>query len=382
VPHHNIVLSQLLRLVPRHQFDSLAQSQDGKRRRGSLSRWSQFVSLAAGQLGNRHSLRDIESSLAAQAQHRYHLGHQTVSRSALARANEQLDFHFYETLFAYLYARASQNAPRHGFAFKEKLFSLDASLIDVSMKLFPQENYNRMKAAFKLHLGLDHEGMIPAVATITPGKTADIDQARLLRFPAGSILLFDKGYSAYDWHATLVKQGIHYVSRLRGNAKYGVLENFEVNGQEGVLKDELIQFTSNRSSKKELIPVRLVTYFDAETEQTYQFVTNRQDWPAKTVADLYKQRWQVELFFKWIKQNLKIKAFLGLSRNAVFTQIMVALCVYLLLAYLKFSTGLTQSLQQILRLLQLNLFIRRPLLSVFRPPDKAPDTPQLAWDWT
>lgn len=126
----------------------------------------------------------------------------------MGRANEQLDFRFYEDLFAHLYQWASQRAPRHGFALREKLFSLDASLIDVSMRLFPQANYNRMKAAFKLHLGLDHDGLIPAVTAITAGKTADIDQARLLHFSPGSILLFDKGYNAYDWHVALTRQGI------------------------------------------------------------------------------------------------------------------------------------------------------------------------------
>lgn len=379
--HHNIVLSQLLRLVPRHEFDQLAKQHDGKRRQGSLNRWTQFVALSVGQLGGRRSLRDIESSLAAQPRHRYHLGSQSISRSALGRANEQLDFRFYEALFSRLYQYASRQAPRHGFALKEKLFSLDASLIDVSMKLFPEANYNRMKAAFKLHLGLDHDGLIPSVAAITSGKTADIDQARLLRFPSGSILLFDKGYSAYDWHAALTRQGIHFVSRLRCNAKYEVVETYQVSGQEGVLSDQLIRFTSHRSSGKQLQPVRLVKYHDAEADHTYQFVTNRLDWASRLVADLYKQRWQVELFFKWIKQNLKIKAFLGLSTNAVFTQVLVALCMYLLLAYMKFCSQLKQSLQEILRLLQLNLFIRRPLLELFRPPDKRTASPQLAWEW-
>jgi Transposase DDE domain/Domain of unknown function (DUF4372) len=381
VAHHNIVLSQLLRLVPRHEFDRLAEQHDGKRRQGSMNRWTQFVALSVGQLGGRSSLRDIESSLAAQPSHRYHLGSQSVSRSALGRANEKLDFGFYEALFARLYQQAGHKAPRHGFALPEKLFSLDASLIDVSMKLFPQANYNSMKAAFKLHLGLDHDGLIPAVAAITSGKTAEIDQARLLRFPKGSILLFDKGYSAYDWHAELTRQGIHFVSRLRGNAKYEVLERFPVGGQAGVLSDEVIQFTSLRSSRKELLPVRRVVYRDAETDKLYQFVTNRLDWPARLVADLYKQRWQVELFFKWIKQNLKIKAFLGLSINAVYTQVLVALCVYLMLAYLKFCSRLKHSLQEITRLLQLNLFMRRPLLELFRPPDKQAASPQLTWGW-
>lgn len=369
--HHNTVLSQLLKLLPRHKFEQLANEQDGRRRSDALSRWSQFIALVVGHLGGRTSLRDIEATLQSQSQHQYHLGSQSVSKSALGRANEQLDYQFYERLFNSLYQRCVQAAPGHAFRFKCKLFSLDATLIDISMKVFPWANYNGMKAAFKLHVGLDHDGLIPAFANLTSARVSDMTQARGLRFPQGSIVVFDKGYNCYAWHNALTEQGVFFVTRIRGNARYRVLERRPIRQNSGVTSDQIIEYTSVRSSKKSLQPVRRVGYRDPESGRHYVFITNQFNWSPKTIADIYKQRWQVELFFKWIKQNLEIKAFLGTSENAVMTQIMAALCVYLLLAFMKFQSRITRSLQQITRLLHLNLFARRPLLALLKPTDQS-----------
>ena len=368
--YHNSVLSQLLKLLPRHEFEKQVNGVDGKRRSDALSRWSQFVALMIGQLGGRRSLRDIEATLRSQRQHRYHLGSQSISRSALGRANEQLDYRFYEGLFESLYQRCMSNQRRHGFRFKNKLFSLDASLLDVSMKVFPWASYGRKKSAFKLHLGLDHDGLIPAFACVTEGKVSDMVQARQLALPTGSVLVFDKGYNCYRWHNSLTEKGIFFVSRIRGNAKYRVLERHAVNRCRGITSDQTIEYTALRKDGDKLKPIRRIGYRDPETAKHYVFISNQFSWSAKTIADIYKQRWQVELFFKWIKQNLKIKAFLGNTENAVMTQIMAALCTYLLLAYLKFQSKISKSLQQILRLLQLNLFTRRSLLDLLQPPDQ------------
>ena len=376
--HNNTILSQILRLVPRHEFKRLTFQHDGKRRSDAMSRWTQFVSMAIAQLCGRSSLRDIEATIASQSHLGYHLGSGPVKRTTLSRINQTLDFRFYESLFSTLYSLCQNRSGKHRFRFKGKLFSLDASLLDVSMKVFPQANYNNRKAAFKLHVGLDHDGLIPAFATVTLGKTGDQTQAKLMRFPKGSVLVFDKGYNDYGWHNQLTDQGIYWVTRIRGNAKYQVLERRRVNRSQGITSDQTIEFTSLRSSKKCLRPVRRIGYRDAETGKHYVFTTNRFDWSAKTIADIYKQRWQVELFFKWIKQNLKIKAFMGNSDNAVMTQVMIALCVYLMLAYLKFQSGIAQSLQQISRLLNPNLFARRNLIQLFKPPPEPNITsPQL-----
>ncbi len=376
--HHNTVFSQILKLMPRHEFSSPAKQHDGSRRSDAMSRWTQFVALATAQLTGRASLRDIESTLDSQKHLRYHLGSGSIKRTTLSRANQSLSSAFYEALFTKLYARCRSRSSRHSFRFKRKLFSLDASLLDVSMKVFPSAEYNRMKAAYKLHVGLDHDGLIPAFAAVTVGKTGDQTQAKLMRFPKGSVLVFDKGYSDYSWHNQLTNQGIFWVTRIRGNAKYRVLERRTVNRSQGITSDQVIEYTSDRSVKNHLGPVRRVGFRDAETGKHYVFITNHFDWSAKTIASIYKQRWQVELFFKWIKQNLKIKAFIGNSDNAVMTQVFVALCVYLILAYLKFQARIGHSLQQMSRLIHLNLFSRRDLIELFKPPpDPIYRSPQL-----
>ena len=368
--YNSSVLSQLLKSLPRHEFEKLANGCDGRRRSDALTRWSQFVALAIGQLAGRRSLRDIEATLLSQGQHRYHLGSQSVSKSALSRANERLDYRFYESLFQRLYQRCLSNRRSHGFRFKNKLFSLDASLLDVSMKVFPWVSFGRSKSAFKLHLGLDHDGLIPAFACVTAGRVSEMQQARRMDFPKGSVVVFDKGYNCYRWHNSLTEKGIFFVSRLRGNARYRVLQRRAVDTDNGVTSDQTIEYTAPRKDGEPLKPIRRIGYRDPETGKHYVFISNQFNWSAKTIADIYKQRWQVELFFKWIKQNLKIKAFLGTTENAVMTQILSALCVYLLLAFLKFQSKIRKSLQQIIRLLQLNLFARRSLLALLQPSDQ------------
>ena len=376
--HCNTVLSQMLKMIPRHEFERLANSTDGKVRSTAMSRWSQFVALSVGQLNGRQSLRDIESCLSAQQHLTYHLGTSVISKSALARANEKRDAQFYTRLFELLYRRCANHAPGHGFRFKNKLFSLDGSLLDASMKLFPWADYNRKKSAFKLHVGLDHDGLIPCFAQVTEGRISENEQARLFNAPKGSVLVFDKGYNNYSWHKSLTDKGIYWVTRIRGNAKYKVLERKEHVNNTAITSDQVIQYSSKPRNGDTLYPIRRIGYRDPETGQHYVFITNHFNWSAQTIADIYKQRWQVELFFKWIKQNLKIKTFLGNSKNAVLTQVLSALCIYLLIAFMKFQSKITQSMQQITRLLHTNLFSKRDLFGLFEKtkPDRTP-SPQL-----
>ena len=379
--HVNTILSQLLTLVPRHDFNKLVLEHDGKRRRGSFSRWSQFVSMAAGQLSGRSSLRDIEATMESQSGINYHMGSQVIKRSTLARANENLNANFYQSLFQKLYQRCNQRADRHKFRFKGKLFSLDASLISVSLKLFPKANYNTMKAAYKLHVGLDHDGLIPAFCAVTHGRESDMSQGKLLRMPKGSVLVFDRGYNDLGWQETLSKQGVFYVSRLRRNSLYQVVERRDTSSVTNVTSDQIIQYSGMRAKNENWRPLRRIGYRDPETGKHYVFITNQMNWSAKTVADIYKQRWQIELLFKWIKQNLKIKSFLGHSDNAVKTQIFIALCVYLITALIKFRSRASKSLQQIFRLIQVNLFARRTLWDLIKPPPRSSNwSPQLLLD--
>jgi len=217
-----------------------------------------------------------------------------------------------------------------------------------------------------LHVGLNHTGYLPEFVTVTEGKTHDITVGRTLNFPKESIVAVDKGYNDYSWYKQLTDKGIYFVTRLKTNAKIRVIERRTVQKNKGVTCDQSIEFTGLQTAKKCPIKLRRIGYRDAETGKRYVFLTNNFKLAAKTIADIYKARWQVELFFKWIKQNLKIKSFVGTSKNAVMTQIWIALCVYLLLAYIKFKSKLTKSMQQMLRLLQLNLFEKRDLMTLLR----------------
>ena len=226
------------------------------------------------------------------------------------------------------------------------------------------------KGAVKLHVGLDHEGLLPAFVAITDGKTHDITAARALKLPKGSIVVMDRGYNDYAWYNQLNNNDISFVTRLKTNARYRVIERRKVLKTKGLTSDQTIELTGARAKN---CPIRLrrIGYKDADTGIHYIFLTNNFTLAARTIADIYKARWQIELFFKWIKQNLKVKSFLGTSKNAVLTQIWIAMCVYLLLSYIKFLNHIQSSLQQILRLLQLNLFERRDLLELLRgdPPE-------------
>ena len=368
--HHNTVFAQMLKFIPRHEFESLAHQYHSGRRLRKMTRWTQFVAMATAQLSGRHSLRDVVSNMTAQARKLYHLGIRSVSRSSLSRVNESQPYELYEALFAKLLARCQAHAPRHNFKFKNKLYSLDASTIDLCLSVFPWAKFRATKGAVKLHVGLDHEGLLPAFVAMTDGKTHELTAARALRLPKGSIVVMDRGYNDYAWYKQLNNNDISFVTRLKTNARYQVIERRAVLKNKGLTCDQTIQLTG---AKAENCPIRLrrIGYKDADTGIHYTFLTNHFTLAASTIADIYKARWQVELFFKWIKQNLKVKSFLGTSKNAVLTQIWIAMCVYLLLSYIRFLNNIRPSLQQMLRLLQLNLFERRGLLELLRgdPPE-------------
>ena len=344
-----------------------------------MTRWSQFVALATGHLGGRHSLRDIVANLGAQASRLYHLGARPVTRSSFARVNEEQPAALYEALFERLNARCLAHAPRHGFRFKNKLYSLDTSLIDLSLEVFPWAHYALGKAAMKLHLGLDHDGLLPAFALVTESRLYDLTGARRFSFAKGSIVVFDKGYSDYAWLHDLDMAGVFFVTRARHGIDVTTLSERTMPPGKGLRFDRRIALAGQRPRAMGMKPLRLVGYTCPETGREYEFLTNIEHLAARTIADLYKARWQIELFFKWLKQNLKLKGFVGTSKNAVLTQIWAALCVSLLLAYLKFVARLELSLQQIVRLLRLNLFLHRDLLALLRNDTPPPRSPPGQW---
>ena len=359
--HNSTVFAQLLKLVPRHEFEGLAREHGSGRKARKLTRWSQFVAMGMAQLAGRSSLRDIVSNLSAQSRKLYHLGAGEVSRSSLSRVNADKPWELYEALFGRLLSRCQASSPGHGFRFKNKLHSLDATVIDLCLSMFPWAKFRRAKGALKVHVGMDHEGRLPTFVAVTEGRTPDIEVARTLRLPKGSIVAADRAYLDFEWINSLILQGVFLVTRLKKGIRYRVVERRGANRRQGVTSDQTIEFTSARGRKRCPRRLRRIGCRDLETGKHCVLLTTNFQLSAKTIADIYRSRWQVELFFKWIKRNLKVKSFVGTSRNAVMTQLWIAMCMYLLVSHLKFASRLGWSRAEILRLLQLNLFERRPL---------------------
>lgn len=378
--HHNTIFNSMLKFIPRHQFSALEKEHSTGRKSRTFSRWNQFVHLMFMQLTGRSSLRDGIHSINSRANSLYHIGAKPVSRSTFADANNMRPASFYEALFEKTYKRCLPISPKHKFKFKNKLYSLDASVIDLSIGAFPWASFRRTKSAIKLHTLLDHSGYLPAFVSITDGKTHETKMTSSIKLPKGSIVAADKAYTDYKWFCQLQQNDIYFVVRQKNNAKYRVLERHSVNKKQGLTSDQTIMLTGE---KGKLCPysLRRIGYRDPETNKHYVFLTNNFKLSAKTIADIYKERWQIEIFFRWIKQNLKIKAFIGNSRNAVMTQIYVALIAYLLLCMFKSLSLIPESLQQIIRIIQINLFRKCSLEELLKPPKiynrKSNDTKQL-----
>jgi hypothetical protein len=364
--YHTTILRQIIDIFPRHEFESLAKDYHVGQKFRSFNRWTQFMVMFIGQLSGRKSLRDLVMNVSAQTSKLYHLAIKPCSRATLARVNEKQPAALYEAVFHKLLHRCRQFAPKHRFKFNGKLYLLDATVVDLCLSVFPWAKFRKAKGAVKIHVGLDGAGYLPEFISLTDGKHHESNWAKALKLPLGSMVVFDMGFTDYGWYQTLIENGIHFVTRLKSNARIKYLRKRSGRKASGITVDRTIMLGNIPQ------PLRLVGYIDPETGKEYRYVTNADHLEAKTIADLYKERWQIELFFKWIKQNLKIKTFLGTSNNAVLTQIWIALCVYLLLAFLKFKARLGISMQQMLRLLQLNLFERRNLLELFKPPDAQP----------
>ena len=363
--HCNTILNQILNLVPRHEFERLANQHHSGRSFRTASRWSQFVCMLVGQLTERKSLRDVVDSMGAQYRRLYHLGSAKLSRSNLARINENKPHELYEQLFGVLLRRASQVAPKHKFRFNNDLYSMDATTIDLCLSVFPWAKFRKSKGGIKLNVAMNHRGNLPEFVSLSNANEHEVKAGREVKFPKGSIVAADRGYTDYKWYKTLTDKGIYFVVRLKTNAKVRVLERREVDRSSGLTSDQTIEFTGAVTSAKCPCKLRRVGFYDEVSGRHYVFLTNNFKLAASTIAQFYKSRWDIELFFKWIKQNLKIKSFYGTSRNAVLTQIWIAMCAYLLIALLKFQSKIDLSMQKIFRLLQMNLFEKWYLNELF-----------------
>ena len=374
--HYNTILNQIAAFFPRHDFERLAKTHHHGQKFRSFNRWSQCLAMLIAQLSGRKSLRDLTDNINAQGRRIYHLGMRRISRASLARVNENQPYELYKCMFYALLNKCRQLSPGHRFKFHGKIYLLDTTTINLCLAVFPWATFRKTKGAIKLHTGLDADGYLPAFMDMTNGKTHEIQWARALQLPPGSCVVFDKGFNDYSWYQKLTENKVFFVTRLKRNAVVEFLQKRQGRKSTNISQDQTIQLKGMNSH------LRLICSTDPATGKEYHFITNNFDLQAATIADLYKERWQIELFFKWIKQNLKVKTFLGTTPNAVLTQLWIALCVYLLLSFLKFKAKLGQSLTTLLRLLQLNLFERRSLIELLKPPDfLKPISPQLLlWD--
>jgi hypothetical protein len=380
VQRFSSIFSQLLQLFPRIEFEQAVKKHRSDYSAKGFTSWGQFVSMLFCQFGRAHSLREICGGLASCEGKLKHLGvSDTPKRSTLSYANANRPWSLYQTIFEQLLAKCQTAVAGRGtrkkFRFKNRLVSLDASVIDLSLSLFDWAQFRRTKGAIKLHLLLDHDGYLPSFAVVTNGKTSDIKVARRLRFERGTVVVMDRGYIDYEWFVQLTHQGVYFVTRLKDNASFEVVETKPVLPGTNVRKDQVVFFRGKATLDSEHF-FRIVEIWDEGKERSFTFLTNNLTFAATTIAAIYKDRWQVELFFKAIKQNLKIKTFLGTNANAVKTQIWTALIAMLVFRYLQLMSTFGWSLSNLAALLRHQLFVYRDLFGWLNAPFEGP--PQLA----
>jgi hypothetical protein len=375
------IFSQILKFFPKTIFDSAVAHHQGEKHAKGMTCWSQFVALLFCHLGGARSLREIIGGLAASEGKLRHLGvDRAPTRSTLAYANQHRPWQIYQEVFQQLLAVCQSDAKslKRRFRFQHPLLSLDSTLISVCVSMFDWASYVQTKGAVKLHLVLNHQGYLPQYAVISDGKTADVKVAQQMEFAPGMMLVMDRGYEDHSWWRTLTVGGVYFVTRLKDSTGYAILAEREVPAGT-ILRDEEIMLLSEKNHSD---PMRLrrIEVWVEEKQDTLVFVTNHPKLAASTIAAIYKDRWQIELFFKAIKQSLRIKTFIGTSENAVHIQIWTALIAVLLVRYLQLRSSWNWSLSNLFALLRQQLFVYRDLWiwmnKPFRPPVEL-DPPQL-----
>jgi hypothetical protein len=367
------MFSQILKLIPRIDFERMVKQTKSEYASKGVSSWSQFVAMMFCQLGRAHSLREIEGGLKSCEGKLAHLGIEAPAKSSLSYANAHRPWELYQKVFYSVLNTVSSSvkAPRK-FRFKNKLVSLDSTTIDLCLSVFDWAKFRRTKGAVKLHLVLDHDGYLPCYAVITEGSVHDVKVAWQIPFPAGTVVVDDRGYNDYRLFSYWTDSGVYFVTRMKDNARFEVVEEREVPHNRGIVRDQIIRLTGTGAEDKCAHLLRRVEAVREDTGETLVFLTNHLKLGASTVAAIYKERWAVELFFKALKQNLKIKTFVGTSPNAVKTQIWTALIAILLLRYLQLSSRYGWSLSNLVALLRMNLFTHRDLRAWLDAPFMVP----------
>jgi hypothetical protein len=366
------IFSQVLGVFSRAEFERAVSQHRAEHHARGFSSWTQMVAMLFCQLGRAQSLREICGGLAASEGKLRHLGvKQSPKRSTLAYANEHRPWQLFQTVFEQLLGKC-QGEVRGGkkFRFKNKLLSLDGSVIDLSVEMYDWATFRRTKGGVKLHLLLDHDGYLPNYAVIEPANKAEIHVARKLVLEPGTILVFDRGYTDYRWFASLTAQGVYFVTRQRWNSYYKVEKELPVGEGGNILSDQLVMLGHRRYRTG--VAARRVVVRDPESGKEFEFLTNKLDFAASTIAKIYRDRWQIETFFKALKQSLRVKTFVGTSANALKTQIWTALIAMLILKYLKLKSTFGWSLSNLVALLRQQLFVYRDLWTWLNCPFEPP----------
>jgi len=370
------VFSQLIQHLPEKEFQKCVARHHGDSNFRGFSCWDQLLAMAFAQLTYRESLRDIESCLRSLQSKLYHMGFRgKVSRSTLADANESHDWRIFADFAQGLIATAR---PLHacdlmGVDLHQSLYALDSTTIDLCLSLFPWAKFRQRKAAVKMHTLLDLHGNIPTFIRVTSGAVHDVNVLDEIMPEAGAFYVMDRAYIDFQRLFVFTLSSAFFVVRTKSNVLLERRYSHPVDKSTGVLSDQTVILSSVESATAYPDPLRKVSYFDAERNQRLKFLTNNFTLPARTIADIYRQRWQVELFFKWIKQHLRIKAFYGTSENAVKTQIWIAVSIYVLVAIVRKRLGLEASLYQILQILSVTLFEKTPILRALQAYDSDND---------
>jgi hypothetical protein len=366
------VFSQLIANLSHTEFQKCVVRYDGDRHHRSLSCWDQYLAMGFAQLTYRESLRDIEACLRSMGSKLYHMGFRSkIPRSTLADANETHDWRICADFAQYLIgiARPLHATDPIGLELDHTLYALDSTTIDLCLSLFPWAKFRQYKAAVKMHTLLDLRGNIPTFIRITDGKVHDVNILDELLPEAGAFYVMDRGYIDFERLYVFTLCSAFFVVRTKENVLLERRYSHPVDKRSGVRSDQTVILTAIESAKVYPDALRRVSFYDVETDKRLKFLTNNFMLPALTIAQIYKSRWQVELFFKWIKQQLRIKAFFGTSQNAVKTQIWIAVSVYVLVAIIRKRLGLEASLYQILQILSLTLFEKVPILQALQPSD-------------
>lgn len=366
--NHNSIFGQMLQLISRYEFQKCVKEYQSEKHSKGFSSWSHFVSMLFGQLSGQDGLRGIETGMASQSERLYHLGVESVKRSTLSYANNHRTHRVFETAFETLLKKVTSSAPGHKFKFKNRLYSIDATTIDLSLGLYDWARFRKQKGGIKVHVKLNHSGYIPEFVTVTTAKKHEGIEIDKMQLKSGDVVAFDRAYTNYSRFATYCREGIYFVTRMKKNANYRILERRNVAHHKNISSDQIIEMVGFYTKENCPMHLRRIRVKDPETGKYIVILTNQMEWSPVTVAAVYKDRWQIEIFFKAMKQNLKIKSFLGTSRNAILIQIWTAMISYLLLSYLRFLSTYKWTIGSLMNIIPMLLFSRRNLWEWLNKP--------------